>query len=80
MKEFFIKNNLKVLKIVCQKDFLKNMGINERAEIIAKKMNFTDQANLYLRLKRLLSPKLMGSLFKVILAYKNESNNYFGFN
>lgn len=80
LKEFFIKNNLKVLKIVCQKDFLKNMGINERAEIIAKKMNFTDQANLYLRLKRLLSPKLMGSLFKVILAYKNESNNYFGFN
>ena len=31
--------------------------------------------NIYLRLKRLLSPKLMGSLFKVVLAYKNKSNN-----
>ena len=56
------------------------MGINIRAKIIAKKMKFRDRVNLYLRLKRLLSPKLMGSLFKVILAYKNESNNYFGFN
>ena len=32
------------------------MGIIERAEIISKKMKFRDQSNMYLRLKRLLSP------------------------
>ena len=79
LNEFFLKNNLKVKKIISQKKFLKNMGIIERAEIIAKKMKFSDQSNLYLRLKRLLSPNLMGDLFKVILAYKYKNNNYFGF-
>ena len=33
-------------------------------------MKFREQSNLYLRLKRLLSPQYMGDLFKVILAYK----------
>ena len=36
------------------------MGIIERAEIIAKKMKFSEQSNLYLRFKRLLSPKFNG--------------------
>ena len=56
------------------------MGIIERAEIISKKMKFRDQSNMYLRLKRLLSPNLMGELFKVALAYKSKSNKFFGFN
>ena len=80
LKEFFLKNNCKVKKVISQKEFLVKMGINTRAEIIAKKMKFRDQANLYLRLKRLLSPKLMGELFKVILVYKCKNTNYFGFN
>ena len=42
-------------------------------------MKFSDQTNLYLRLKRLLSPKSMGDLFKVILAYKFKINNHLGF-
>ena len=46
------------------------MGILERAKIISKKMKFREQSDLYLRLKRLLSPGSMGSLFKVVLAYK----------
>jgi len=79
LQEFFLKNNLNVKKTISQEKFLKNMGIVERAEIIAKKMKFSDQTNLYLRLKRLLSPKLMGNLFKVILAYKFKDKNYFGF-
>merc|ERR1711966_148833 len=70
LNEFFIKNNLKVEKIISQKKFLINMGIIKRAEIIAKKMKFKDQANMYLRLKRLLGSRLMGELFKVALAYK----------
>ncbi len=80
LNEFFKKNNLKVKKIITQQDFLKNMGIIERAENISKNMKFTEKTNLFLRLKRLMSDKLMGNLFKVILAYKSKNNNYFGFN
>ena len=80
LNEFFLKNDLKVEKIITQEKFLKNMGIIERAEIISKKIKFSDQSNIYLRLKRLLSPNLMGELFKVALAYKSKSNKFFGFN
>ncbi len=79
LSEFFLKRKLKVKKIVSQKKFLENMGILKRAEILAKNMKFRNQSDLYLRLRRLLSPKLMGDLFKVILAYKFKSSNYFGF-
>ncbi|MDB9744464.1 SAM-dependent methyltransferase [Pelagibacteraceae bacterium] len=79
LDEFFSKNDLKIKKIVTQKQFLEDMGILERAKIIAKKMKFSDQSNLYLRLKRLLSPNLMGNLFKVILAYKFNNKNFAGF-
>ncbi|MDC1151589.1 SAM-dependent methyltransferase [Pelagibacteraceae bacterium] len=80
LSEFFAKNNLKIEKIITQQKFLRNMGIIERAEIIGKKMKFRDQSNMYLRLKRLLSPNLMGELFKVALAYNSKSRKFFGFN
>ena len=44
------------------------MGITKRAEILARKMRFNQQSDLYFRIQRLLSPKYMGELFKVILA------------
>ena len=80
LKEFFKKNNLKTKKIITQQEFLKSNGIIERAEILAKKMKFRDQSDLYLRLKRLLHPKLMGNLFKVALAYNCKNKNFNGFN
>ncbi len=80
LNEFFSNNNLKVKNVITQKKFLENMGILHRAEKIAKKMKFREQSNLYLRLKRLLSPRSMGSLFKVILAYKFKYNKFAGFN
>ena len=80
LNEFFVKNNLKVKKIVTQQKFLKNMGIIERAEMRGKNMKFREQSNMYLRLKRLLNRNLMGELFKVTLAYKSKSNKFFGFN
>ncbi len=80
LNEFFLKNSLKVTKTIPQQRFLKNMGIIERAEIISKKMKFKDKSNIYLRLKRLLSPNLMGDLFKVSLAYKSNYSKFFGFN
>ncbi len=79
LKEFFIKNNLRVKKITTQRKFLENIGILKRAEILAKKMKFTDQSNLYLRLRRLLNPKLMGEIFKVILAYDCDKSSFIGF-
>ncbi|MDC0409691.1 SAM-dependent methyltransferase, partial [Pelagibacteraceae bacterium] len=79
LNEFFSKNGLKVNNVITQKEFLENMGIIERAEIVAKKMNFREQTDLYLRIKRLLSPGSMGNLFKVILAYKFNNNNFAGF-
>ena len=79
LNEFFLKNGLKVNNVISQKEFLENMGIIERAKIVAKKMKFSQQSDLYLRIKRLLSPRAMGSLFKVILAYKFNRNNFAGF-
>ncbi len=79
LNEYFIKNNLKVKKIVTQKFFLEKMGIIERANNLSKKMSFKEQSNLYLRLKRLLDTNLMGSLFKVIFAYKFKRDNFLGF-
>jgi cyclopropane-fatty-acyl-phospholipid synthase len=79
LKEFFNKNSLTVNSIITQKEFLENMGILERAKMIAQKMKFSEQSNLYFRIKRLLSPSSMGNLFKVILAYKSSSKNFAGF-
>tara|TARA_B100000902_G_scaffold192670_1_gene184086 strand:+ start:3459 stop:4523 length:1065 start_codon:yes stop_codon:yes gene_type:complete len=79
LSEFFSKNNLKIKDLLSQKEFLENMGIIERAKIISKKMKFTEQSDLYLRIQRLLSPRYMGELFKVILAYKFDNNNFAGF-
>ena len=79
LNEFFLKNKLRVKKIITQKEFLEKIGIIRRAEILSKRMKFREQSDLFLRLRRLLSPKLMGNLFKVILAYNHQTKNYLGF-
>ena len=79
LSEFFQKKKFKIEKIISQKQFLENMGIIERANILMQKMKFSHQADLYTRIKRLLSPRSMGSLFKVFLAYKFKKNDFAGF-
>ncbi len=79
LNEFFVKNGLKIKNVITQKEFLENMGIFERAKILAQKMKFTEQSDLYLRMQRLLSPRFMGKLFKVVLAYKLDTNKIIGF-
>ena len=65
--------------ITTQKNFLNNMGIKHRAEIISKNQNFFKKADIYYRLKRLIDEKQMGNLFKVMLI-KNINNKFkFGF-
>tara|TARA_B100001250_G_scaffold384011_1_gene378422 strand:- start:334 stop:1398 length:1065 start_codon:yes stop_codon:yes gene_type:complete len=73
------KNKLNVKKITNQNEFLKKMGILERANILSKKMTFKEKANMFYRLKRLLDPKEMGYLFKVIFAQKKNKNFSLGF-
>ena len=79
LKEYFFKNNLDVNKITTQGLFLKKIGILNRAEILSKKMNFKEKSDLYIRLQRILSPKQMGELFKVVFAYKNKKKISIGF-
>ena len=73
------KNNLNVEKIISQNEFLKKIGILERANILSKKMTFKEKANMFYRLRRLLDPKEMGNLFKVIFAQKKGRNFSLGF-
>ena len=73
------ENNLDVEKIIKQSEFLKKIGILERANILSQKMTFKSKANMFYRLKRLLDPKEMGNLFKVIFAQKKGGNFSLGF-
>ena len=73
------KNNLDVKKITDQNEFLKKIGIVERANILSKKMTFKKKADMFYRLKRLLDPKEMGSLFKVLFAQTKNKNFSLGF-
>jgi len=73
------KNNLNVKKITTQNEFLKKIGILERANILSKKMTFKENANMFYRLKRLLDYREMGSLFKVIFAQKKNRKFSLGF-
>jgi NADH dehydrogenase [ubiquinone] 1 alpha subcomplex assembly factor 7 len=79
LKTYFKKKNLKTNNIVTQAYFLKRMGIINRAEILSKKMNFQQKSEIYYRLKRLLSSKQMGELFKVIFAFKLKKKFSVGF-
>jgi|MGYP006139546049 NADH dehydrogenase [ubiquinone] 1 alpha subcomplex assembly factor 7 len=79
LKAYFKKKKLKTNNIVTQEFFLKKMGIIDRAEIISKKMNFKDKSEIYYRLQRLLGPKQMGELFKVIFTFKLKKKFSTGF-
>ena len=75
LEKIMKKFNLKVSSMTNQKEFLINLGILKRAEIISKNLTFSKKANIYYRLKRLIDENYMGKLFKVMLATKK--NVYF---
>ena len=77
--EILKKNNLDVEKITDQNEFLKKVGILERANILSEKMTFKEKANMFYRLKRLLDNREMGSLFKVLFAQKKGRKFSLGF-
>ena len=65
-----LKNN-----ITSQRKFLLRMGIQHRAEIISKDLDFSKKADIYFRFKRLTDENQMGNLFKVMLV-KNQKNKF----
>tara|TARA_B100001123_G_C15289852_1_gene1017058 strand:+ start:510 stop:1574 length:1065 start_codon:yes stop_codon:yes gene_type:complete len=73
------KENLNVEKIVSQNEFLQKLGIVERANILSKKMNFKEKANMFYRLEKLLDLKKMGNIFKVMTAQKKNNKFSLGF-
>jgi|TARA_B110000259_G_scaffold186521_1_gene237964 NADH dehydrogenase [ubiquinone] 1 alpha subcomplex assembly factor 7 len=79
LKIYFKREKLRTNNIVTQEFFLKKMGIVKRAEIVSKKMNFQKKSETFYRLQRLLHPKQMGELFKVIFAFKLKKKFSTGF-
>ena len=80
IKKYLEIRKIKVNNIVTQGFFLKRMGIMNRAEVISKKMNFKGKSDLYYRIQRLVNPKQMGELFKVLFAFKMKKKFLLGFN
>jgi len=62
-----------------QGEFLTKLGILERAEILSKKMLFSEKADIYFRIKRLIDKNQMGELFKVMLITKDKNKFKLGF-
>ena len=79
LKKILVKYKLKIVGFADQGDFLRRMGIFERAEIIAKNLTFLEKSDLFYRLKRITDKKIMGGLFKVIFANKKKINFQYGF-
>ncbi len=80
----YLKEKIKKLKIssinlTTQREFLLKMGILERAELLSKKMSFSQKSNIYFRIKRLIDKKQMGTLFKVLFATNKKNNFKLGF-
>ncbi len=67
------------VKLTSQKKFLNNLGIQQRAELISKNKKFTEKIDIFYRLKRLISEKEMGDLFKVMLIKNKGVKSLIGF-
>jgi len=79
-----LKKITNILKLKCQgittqRNFLTNLGIHQRAEIISKNLPFSKKADIYYRLKRLVDKNQMGDLFKVMLITNKKINFKLGF-
>ena len=62
-----------------QKKFLTKLGILDRAEILSKNMLFSEKADIYFRIKRLIDENQMGHLFKVMFITNLKNKFKLGF-
>ena len=76
-----IAENFQELEVnfTSQKKFLTSLGIQQRAEIICKNKTFTEKADIFYRLERLIDEKEMGNLFKVMLIKNSNNDSQIGF-
>ena len=75
-----LKNlNLRIAGSTTQRNFLLNLGILSRAEIVSKNMVFSKKADLFYRLQKLIGERQMGNIFKVFLATSKKTNFNLGF-
>jgi NADH dehydrogenase [ubiquinone] 1 alpha subcomplex assembly factor 7 len=65
--------------LTTQKKFLTKLGILERAEILSKNIPFSDKADIYFRIKRLIDESQMGYLFKVMFITNHKNKFDLGF-
>ena len=79
LKKIINKFDLKAIGAINQKEFLTNLGILKRAEIISSNLPFSKKADIYYRLKRLIDKNFMGKLFKVMFISKKNINFKIGF-
>ena len=79
LKKLVMKNKLSISGMTTQGDFLKKLGIIERAEIVSKKLPFSKKANIFYRLDKLIGNKFMGEVFKVMLVTKKNIKFKLGF-
>jgi cyclopropane-fatty-acyl-phospholipid synthase len=73
------KKKLDEVKITTQREFLVNMGILERAEILSKNLSFSKKTDLYYRIQRLIDNREMGKLFKVMFVTRKKNKFKMGF-
>ena len=62
-----------------QKNFLTRLGIFDRAEILSKNKPFSEKADIYFRIKRLIDESQMGNLFKVMFVSNLKNKFKLGF-
>ena len=79
IEKIVTKLGLKVNGITNQKKFLQELGILQRAEIISKNLPFSEKANIYFRVKKLIDENAMGKLFKVMFVSQKKIKFRTGF-
>ena len=66
-----LARGVEVNDVITQGEFLLNMGIKLRAEILKTSATNDLKGEIDLAVERLISPKQMGELFKVMTIYKS---------
>ena len=72
LKEIAIKKNLYVSPVKEQRNFLLELGIEERFKSLTKNVSSALAKTVESEIKRLIDPDKMGSLFKVIAITKTK--------
>ena len=79
IKKIIKKLAQKISLSTTQNKFLTKLGILDRAEILSKNMLFSEKADIYFRIKRLIDENQMGHLFKVMFITNLKNKFKLGF-